>query len=297
MRTGASLTSRLAACAGLLLLTAAPLAASDGVIEINQARALAGGVSGNNDVAGFPVTLEPGKSYVLTSDLDVTVPFPGAPPPQDRTAIDVPGTDSDHPVTIDLNGFTIRGPVTCSAPGVCGPLGAGAGVYAYAANLRNGTISGMGSYGASIQLGNIENVTFTSNGFRGIYTTGARVDRCSVIFNTQTGIYAGTASIVSNTQALSNGGDGIWGAGLVTGSLAANNVGFGFRDIGSLHESVAYGNLPPATDPRTQISCHVSQCAMSGNRFGDCSGVGCFEGTEPMQLPPASNMCGTVVCP
>ena len=43
-------------------------AAVDGVIEINQAKALAGGVT-TTDAAGFPVTLDASGSYRLTGDL------------------------------------------------------------------------------------------------------------------------------------------------------------------------------------------------------------------------------------
>jgi hypothetical protein len=44
--------------------------AVDGVIEINQAKALAGGVT-TGDVAGFPVELRSSGSCVRTSDLTV----------------------------------------------------------------------------------------------------------------------------------------------------------------------------------------------------------------------------------
>ena len=57
------------ALAPLLLAGAAP--AADGVIEINQARALAGGVT-IADAPGFPVTLVGNASYVITSDLVIT---------------------------------------------------------------------------------------------------------------------------------------------------------------------------------------------------------------------------------
>ena len=58
---------------GAWLASPAPALAVDGVIEINQARALAGGVT-PGDTAGFPVSLNDSGSYRLTSDL---VPPPG----------------------------------------------------------------------------------------------------------------------------------------------------------------------------------------------------------------------------
>ena len=45
-------------------------AASDGVIEINQARALQGGVT-EGDTPGFPVTISQSGSYRLTGNLTV----------------------------------------------------------------------------------------------------------------------------------------------------------------------------------------------------------------------------------
>jgi len=53
---------------GAMVGAARPLAAVDGVIEINQARALAGGPG---DEPGFPVTIYASGSYRLTSNLSV----------------------------------------------------------------------------------------------------------------------------------------------------------------------------------------------------------------------------------
>jgi hypothetical protein len=59
----------------LLAATLVPLpgAAVDGVIEINQSRALAGGVT-PGDAPGFPVTISARGSYRLTGNLDLTAP-------------------------------------------------------------------------------------------------------------------------------------------------------------------------------------------------------------------------------
>lgn len=74
--------------------------AGDGRVEINQARALAGGVS-PADSPGFPVTLVGNQSYVLTGDLD-------AGSSSGLALTGTPGNNIDN-VTIDLNGFTLRG--------------------------------------------------------------------------------------------------------------------------------------------------------------------------------------------
>src|SRR5690242_11336971 len=84
----------------VLLLVAAvavafPALAVDGVIEINQARALAGGITAG-DFPGYPITISVSGSYRLTSDL--------------RAAVSNDGIDitADN-VTLDLNGFTVYG--------------------------------------------------------------------------------------------------------------------------------------------------------------------------------------------
>ena len=67
MQARARFVGRLALCAASAASIAAlPALASDGVIEINQAKALAGGVTAF-DGPGFPVTVTAPGSYILTS--------------------------------------------------------------------------------------------------------------------------------------------------------------------------------------------------------------------------------------
>src|SRR5262245_49658786 len=87
------------ACA---VLQAAPAAAVDGVIEINQVSALAGGIT-PGDGAGFPVTLTQPGSYRLTGNLEI--------PTLGIGAIVVTAAD----VSIDLNGFAILGQNVCGS--------------------------------------------------------------------------------------------------------------------------------------------------------------------------------------
>lgn len=136
-----------------------PASASDGVIEINQARMAAGGIT-PGDTAGAPVTLSQPGSYRLTSDLVVT-------------GIHDAGlhVKTGAGVTIDLNGFAIRGPYSC-APGACtaggvgyGVLLGGSGTEGDQVTVRNGRITGLS--GACILLGaeaRIENVDVSSCG-------------------------------------------------------------------------------------------------------------------------------------
>lgn len=78
--------------------------ASDGVVEINQARAIAGGVTAG-DEPGFPVRLKDTGSYLLTGDLVNTDP-----------ALHVIVVEADD-VNINLNGFSLIGPNSCSGAG------------------------------------------------------------------------------------------------------------------------------------------------------------------------------------
>ena len=93
------------ACTALVVLCGLPTAAlgGDGVAEINQTAALAGGVT-PADTPGFPVTLSQPGSYVLTSNLVVSTEVIG---------IDVTADN----VSIDLNGFSLIGPTTCTGQG------------------------------------------------------------------------------------------------------------------------------------------------------------------------------------
>src|SRR5262245_59149281 len=95
----------------LALVLLAPVAAFgvDGVDLINQSRANAGDVT-PGDAAGFPVTISRAGSYRLSGNLTV--------PNQNTTAIEITADN----VTIDLNGFSILGPVVCSgSPLACTP--------------------------------------------------------------------------------------------------------------------------------------------------------------------------------
>jgi hypothetical protein len=232
------------AFAVLVALLPSRAAAVDGVIEINQARALAGGVT-PGDAPGFPVTIDAhaGGSYRLTGNLEVD---------ENTIAIEVIRTslsDPVAPVTIDLGGFTIRGPVVCDqgAMGVsCTPGGSGVGidgswtisvppggVKGVTENITvlHGTVTGMGDVG--ILIGNASrarDVTVQHNGSDGIRTGSATVlERVVATLNGGTGIACGLYCNVHGGIALSNGGDGVDAGGAVIGSELSFNQGYGLR--------------------------------------------------------------------
>src|SRR5215468_1094227 len=109
-RDGGSMTihrsGRAFGC-GLLALTmtlAAQARAVDGVIEINQARAIKGGIT-PGDTPGFPITISADVSSSGPTSFRLTGPL------FNSTTDTVIQIISPH-VTVDLNGFTI----TCVAP-------------------------------------------------------------------------------------------------------------------------------------------------------------------------------------
>jgi hypothetical protein len=177
--------------------------AGEGRIEINQTCAVAG--CGSGDSAGFPVSFSSGGSFVLTSDL--------VPPDANTTGVVIPAGS-----TLDLNGFTIRGPADCTgAPATCVGTGSGSGVSAgVGSTVRNGTITGMGATGISAQQ-------------------PVRVIDVDVIGNGGVGINASSSqgTLIRGCRVMRNGGDGIdLGAGSPKGSLVENSVIYGNTGIG-----------------------------------------------------------------
>ena len=138
------------------LAAASPIRAVDGVIEINQASAEAGSIV-PGDAPGFPVTINGAgpRSFRLTSDLVI--------PDENTSGI----TLGRQYVEIDLNGFTIQGPVTCfwdggvTLPVTCSASGTGVGVdMSVYSRLHSGQIIGMGSHGIDTgSRGTITDVT------------------------------------------------------------------------------------------------------------------------------------------
>jgi len=216
-----------------------PLAASadEGRIEINQVKALAGGVV-RGDSAGFPVTIgEPG-SYILTGPLTV--------PDENTTAIEI----TAEPVTLDLNGFEISGPTVCTYTGsgiTCTPTGSGYGIYATGlrTTVRNGFVQGMGYNGVEVSASSrVMNVTATHNGASGIVTN----DSSSVVgsestYNGGIGIYGSTRCLIQGNVSTINGSTGIQmgGSSVVIENSVSLNASWGIYGGGIL-DPLGYGS-------------------------------------------------------
>ena len=261
------------AAAALLFLAAGSSRAVDGVIEINAARATAGGVT-PGDAPGFPVTLDAPGSYRLTSDLV----------PAGSSGIEIA---ADGPVTLDLNGFSIRGPGSCSLSSTnltcSGTLGVGIDVLSPTEwiVIRNGQIHGMAAGIDAIAIpATIENVSVWENGGRGIEINGGgRIAGCRVERNGGTeGIYVGgflKDILITNTSVYGNKGNGINTAGangVLRGNVIRENGGWGLVS--------EFLNSPTAAPAYTENH-------FTGNSAGNVRG-----GTGL-----GDNLCGSSLCP
>ena len=200
-RTGAGLLAAL--CVVIASAIAAGAAwAVDGVIEINMASASAGGVT-PGDTAGFPVTIDSPGSYVLTGDLTV---------PAGQNALLVTSDD----VAIDLNGFSLVGPIVCSGSGAsltC-PAGSGYGVRADSSlrvRVRNGIVRGFGFGGIRLfDGGEVHDVRVEGNGGPGIQVgMEFAVERVHALRNEDVGISTGWYGTVRDSLSRGNRGTGI----------------------------------------------------------------------------------------
>ena len=206
--------------AGLWILTfAGPARAVDGVIEINQSRALAGGVTAG-DGPGYPIFLNTPGSYRLTSDLFASL---------NNTGIQMAADN----ITLDLNGFTLYGGGGLIADGI--GLGGCKNI-----EIRNGTIR-----------------DFTRSGiFSNINTHYVRVIGLRTINNVTSGIeLQGTANTVDGCTALGNAiGIRVFDGSLVINSVARGNTSFGlaFAGPGGYRSNVLTGNN--GGDANAQVS-------------------------------------------
>ena len=234
MRTPPLLAAAAWVAPALLLLFSAPVSlAREGAIEINQTCATLSGCF-PGDTAGFPVQITgaAGRNYRLASDLVVTSAI--------TTAIELSGTTAGY--TIDLNGFSLRGPVTCSgAPLVCSTSGLGVGITrlfgssASGVTIRNGTISGFGSDGVGLSTTDesvLENVVVRENAAAGVRLgTASRVSGVAAVLNFGDGIVVGAGSLIESSTARENGGRGMSSSegSVIAESAALSNVGTGIE--------------------------------------------------------------------
>jgi hypothetical protein len=233
-----SMIRRLLTSTLLLTLTSASLLvgfaprlclAADGVIEINQTAALAGSIT-PSDGPGFPVTIDSPGSYRLTGNLTLAS--------ENTTGINV----SSANVSIDLGGFSIIGPVTCTDTPVtsCSGSGSGRGINAgsssHGLSISNGSIRGTGFQGIYVSSGDgtrLRNLHISEASDRGIYvaTSNSVVSDVVVQRNESDGMYFIGSATIRGAAAYGNGDDGIelFRDGVVEGCSCRNNQGSGIQ--------------------------------------------------------------------
>jgi hypothetical protein len=209
------------------------------------------------DTPGFPVSLNAPGSYRLTGNLHLS--DAGAPATSNGIVI---GADN---VKIDLNGFTIRGV----------PMGSGTGILGIwqRSRVENGVLEFFGGGGVSLVNGTVRDLLVSNSGVVAIQVQNGIVSDCSVNLTS---------------------GDGISiGVGLIEGCTAQDSFGgSSFRvGTGPLRGSTSTGNN---TD---ELECDFN-CALSPNNLTCNTAAECYGGSgNVLQVPPASNMCGSVACP
>lgn len=212
----------------ILALPTARAWAADGAIEINHARALQGSIS-VGDAPGYPVTLNAPGHYILTSDLAVSNPS------VDGIEVSSPG------VSIDLKGFSLTGPGSCSGSGStidCPPIGAGTGVSStVGVSVTGGTIRGFNGSGVLGGRGSrLIDLYVTENSALGLQTSGeAEIGRNVVARNGSTGISGGEGSNLYRNAVFGNGNTGISGSvgTRIVENSAWRNGAFGISASGS----------------------------------------------------------------
>lgn len=276
------------------LVLSAPATADDGLIEINQASVLAGGVTAG-DAPGYPATLTGPGSYRLTG---------GLTPPAGQSGIVISGSQ----VTLDLNGFSIRGTAvctgdpasSCSAHGGDGIRHLGTGESDIA--IHGGMIQGMDrginvqASGATIaqitasrnQLVGIIGARFSTvegsrshaNGSDGIFVDEqSRVTDNEVHSNGGTGIAAGVGSIVSRNRAFSN-----WFAGI--SATAPGLVSQNLVRLNNLSQTLSLGGIFAQSFGANLVRVVDNVLAVNGQ--GDLRG--------PALSSSGTNICTNVAC-
>ena len=202
------------------IISAVPVFASDGQLEINQACAVNTGCF-SGDTPGFPVTIDgsAGRSYRLTGDLVI--------PSVDSNGILVSTPD----VSIDLGGFTIIGVACVGEVNNCTPsAGSGSGaagpLTSRGISVKNGSIIGMGLHGVLLgDQAEVSSLRVRWNRLDGIVVShGSTVSGNTAYQNGDDGIIASFGSTVSGNTAYENGGDGIVSLGsTISGNTAYSN--------------------------------------------------------------------------
>lgn len=192
-----------------------------GARQIDQACAAGNGCF-PGDQPGFPVEIVETGSYSLRSNLTIDDATLGA------ILIEAPD------VSLDLAGFTIKGPVTCGTETPveqCGPVSEAVGIEATGTgvSIANGAVRGF-DFGIRVfRSSAVRDLLTTENSSSGLISTGNDdghlFSRIRAIRNGGNGITSSSSSpVVVDSTAIGNGSDGIFaGGGTVENCTARDN--------------------------------------------------------------------------
>ena len=235
----------------------------EGAFEINQACVATGCFPG--DTAGLPVTISNEGSYVLTSNIEIL------------NGLDNGIQISVENVSVDMNGFMIRGTNSCPGNGVIGGCtfdGGGNGIAVTTTtigniSIKNGFISGMGNAGIILGINSkVENITLDNNYLVGISVSqGSLISDCISTFNGWWGFKGENASI-KNSSVLHNGQ---WG--LLISKSTISNV------MSKYNRAGLFGAFNTITESDMSNNTEVGIWANGGNKvmnsyFRENAGVG-----------------------
>ncbi len=204
---------------------APPSHAVDGVYEISSACVSFGCVPG--DSAGLPVTISQSGSFRLTSNLTTVN--------ANTTLIEV----TTNNVSIDLNGFSLLGPVACTTGNsvTCSPsTGTGTGIDAASrenVTIRNGVVSGMGFGLRAGRSAYLEELVVSDNALGGIdaQAPGSVLRRLSVRENGGDGVALGFgSSYLMDSVIYNNAGLGVFGGFCGNVLMSGNQNGAGIAE-------------------------------------------------------------------
>lgn len=261
---------------GALLLTAGPAFAGDGRIEINQDAIDAAG--------GPPYVISSSGSYVLTSNLRVAN--------LNTDAVQITSSD----VSLDLNGFSLVGPATCTGVQTTLTCDAGTGIGVNAISqsrirVRNGTIRGFAGGGiAQPTAAHISDLIVMENGGVGISVASDSVIRDCVSYrNGNSGMLAVGSSVVADSVASGNRYNGInLNAGsVVTGSTVVSNGqdGVGSNNFSTLVlGNVIYSNTTKPINTSNSTTWGLNAINFNGSAPSGGANLG-------------NNGCGASICP
>jgi hypothetical protein len=187
-----------------------PAFAVDGVTLINQSTVMAAG--------GFPFGIFQPGSYKLSGNLQV---------PAETGGIQIFASG----VSLDLNGFSITGPITCLGQNCTPHKNDTTGIFYGVSRtvIRNGHISGFdnGIQGevtsAGEASGTIEDIHLTNIAGFGILTINTLIRHNEIVGNGGFGLGCGECAVIENVVLFNSRGGINLGGGTFSGNVVASN--------------------------------------------------------------------------